>query len=153
VAGSVSPSSQGSVTATCPSGTVPLGGGASFTRPFLGADLNSTFPTPAGWRTDLNNASASNGTFVAKVVCSQRPLRYRLVEGAPVANAAGTQAIADVTCPGRKVPLGGGARSSSASVSTNLNSSAPQAGGWTVFENNADAAAHTVTASVICAGR
>jgi len=142
---------QATTTNTCPLGTVPLGGGLEMGNS-LATNINSTFPLTAGWRTDVNNGSGGIAVGVSFVVCGAKPRGYKLITGAPVPNPGNTESRADVSCPGASVPLAGGVRSSAADVFVNLNTSEPQPGGWTVFENNATSTAHTTTPFVICAG-
>src|SRR4051794_25455742 len=39
----------------CPDGKVALGGGAAFDEPGIARDINSSFPSAAGWTADINN--------------------------------------------------------------------------------------------------
>jgi hypothetical protein len=64
---------QSVATATCPAGTVPLGGGVSLGQkaPIDTTLLstNGTIPTPHGWKSAENNGSTKDSSLDAWVVC------------------------------------------------------------------------------------
>lgn len=82
---------------------------------------------------------------------SALPPKYTVVISALLTAAAGTQTLGTMTCPGKKVPYGGGAVISGTSTLVNLNSSVPTSTGWRVYVNNASAASNTFQIYVVCA--
>jgi hypothetical protein len=138
-------------TATCPTGTVPFGGGEFTPASNLSVNLNSSFPITGGWAADLNNASGTSTTFDVYVVCANAPKLYRVVTGPATTNPAGAQSGAEAVCPAKTFVLGGGSLSSTGSTSVNINSSFNLGNGWRTDENNASAASAIVTPYAICA--
>jgi hypothetical protein len=136
--------------ANCPIGKVPIGGGVFVQSGSTLANVNSSFPTAAGWDADVNNASGFDTTFDVRVVCARRPVNYTLVANGPADLPAGTQRTINVTCPADAHPLGGGALSFSGDLFVNVNSTFPSNGGWRVDENNNSGADSTFTGFVIC---
>ena len=136
---------------SCPTGTVPLGGGVDVASPSIGASVNSSFPSATGWVVDVNNASGADTSFLVQGVCARRPRRYSIVAGAITANPATTQSAAFATCPPGARPLSGGAVSGTFHLDVNLGNTVPTATGWRVDQNNASTQPTTVTALVVCA--
>jgi hypothetical protein len=113
---------------TCPPGTVPWGGGASFTGglPAVGDNINTSAPTGNGWRARYNNASGRAGdNFVINSVCAKAPhgyaQRFAVVDNPPM-----TQVSAVAMCPTGTVLLGGGVFSTSDSVNAFTTSAFPR---------------------------
>jgi hypothetical protein len=134
-------------------GTVVLGGGGFSFSGDTSVNLNTSEPTGYFWFTNTNNASASNSTSVAYAVCGKKPKGYVFVEGSRYDNPVGAETNAVVTCPGVKVPLGGGINSGSEDLTVNINSTYPVGSSWSSYENNASAFDASATPYVICAGR
>jgi hypothetical protein len=143
---------QSSSGAPCPLRKTLLGGGALSNSLNTAVNINSSLPSGRYWRADINNASGTDTGFVVYAICGVKPLGYSVQAGSPTANPPGAQTHASVACPGSTVPLSGGAYADSGDVSVNLNDAAPDAGGWSVYENNASLSATTVTAWAVCAG-
>ena len=64
---------------TCPTGTVPWGGGAGFTGGIAGSgeNINTSAPTADGWRARYNNSSTRpNDAFAVEAICARKPLGY-----------------------------------------------------------------------------
>jgi hypothetical protein len=59
-------------TATCPSGTVPAGGGAFANLASTSLNIGSTFPLTQGWRSFVNNASTQAAGIRTDVICIGR---------------------------------------------------------------------------------
>jgi hypothetical protein len=120
----------------CPAHTVVLGGGSLSNTGSTAVLINSTFPDGNGWRTDMNDNTNFGTTFSVFAICGKKPRDYSVQIGAPVTNAPSSQDLATVTCPAGQLPLGGGASSSSGSVTVDLNSSFPVGANWDVYEDN-----------------
>jgi hypothetical protein len=140
---------RGSV--TCPAGTVPFGGGAFISGSNENININSSFPSGTSWFADINNVSGSSDTFSVYAVCANALRKYQIVESSPFANPADTQSSGSVTCPGRTVPLGGGALSQSGSVAVNMNTTIPFGRGWRTDMNNNTTPATTFEVFAVCA--
>jgi hypothetical protein len=120
----------------CPAHTVVLGGGSLSNTGSTAVLINSTFPQGNGWRTDMNDNTNFGTTFSVFAICGKKPRDYSVQVGAPVTNAPSSQNLATVTCLAGQFPLGGGAVSSSGSVTVDLNSSFPDGASWDVWEDN-----------------
>jgi hypothetical protein len=145
---------QASGTVPCPGTSKVLGGGGYSDLGLTSVNINSTFPpNKRSWRVDMNNASASNGTFIVFTVCGKTAGRTNIV-GSAVSNPAGQQTHTFTLCPAPQVPSGGGELSSSNNTAVNLNGSAPvgNGNGWESWENNASALTANTTTYVICVG-
>jgi hypothetical protein len=62
---------QMDVAASCPVGTSPIGGGATFTSTFLGLSLNSTAPATGSWHSTLNDTTMGAASAAGLVVCAR----------------------------------------------------------------------------------
>lgn len=144
--------SQVSGTVACPANEKVVGGGAIISSSSLAENLNVSVPETDGrtWQVFVNNASATDGTFRVYADCVRRVNQYAVVIGTGVANLAGTQTSASVTCPTGTFPLGGGGFASSSSTAVNLNTSIPLTKGWRVDVNNASTSDETATAYAVC---
>jgi hypothetical protein len=146
-------SSQRPGIASCPTGTVPFGGGALVNTTSLFVNLNSTFPTANGWRTDVNNQLGSARQFTAFAICARKPAGYTQVVGASVDNPTGLASIGQAFCPGVTAPLGGGVVSATSDTRANLNATFAASGdGWAGVVNNASPFSFTMSVRIVCAG-
>jgi hypothetical protein len=145
---------SGSMTLTrgivqCPTGTVPLGGGAVVISSELFVAINSSLPFENGWAVDLNNGSATTASFQVTATCAVQPAHYKIVQK-HVANPAATQTSVSATCPIGTKPLGGGALSNSG-LFVSMASSAPNGTrAWRISESNATGEGAQVTAFAVC---
>ena len=138
-------------TVRCPTGTVPLGGGAIVSSSSTRASVGSSFPSGRTWNGDIKNASGAATTFQVEVICAKRPKGYTVIRGAAnVRNPVGSQARAVATCPGRTMPLGGGGTSNAFSSFVNMNRTGPKGRSWIVKENNASGVGAELTAVAVC---
>jgi hypothetical protein len=138
-------------TATCPTGTVVLGGGVYSSSGDTSINLNSSFPTGStGWSADMNNASSEDASAVVYAVCAQRPKKYSIVESTEIENPSGEQTEATASCPANTQVLGGGGYSTSAELGVNLNSTLVNLQGWLVEMNNGSVADADAMAIAIC---
>ena len=136
-----------------------LGGGGFSSTLSTKVNENSSFPLKSGsgalttffWTVDQNNANTTAATVTAYAVCGHAS-GYKLVTGAFTSSPAQTQALAAVSCPGSKAPLGGGIATNSSSLKVNINTTFPAPHGWQNYENNATTGEFTLTPDVICAG-
>jgi len=135
---------------SCPTGTVPLGGGAIAQSPSIRANVSSSFPSGRTWVGDVKNGSGTATTFQVEVICAKRPKGYRQVESRIVSNPAGTQSKAVATCPSGTMPLGGGGFTSSEGTDANMNGTAPKGRTWVVRENNEGTTDATIGAVAVC---
>jgi hypothetical protein len=150
-------------TVACPSGTIAYGGGEDAAGG-VGMNLNSSYPVQLtisplvwGWEVKVNNATAAIQFFHVYAVCAHAPKTFT-VSQAPVSNPASAVTFASADCPSGTFTLGGGAASSSTSVSVNMAASFPfgvlatktDPGAWQVFENNASSSAASIDAYAIC---
>jgi hypothetical protein len=113
---------------TCPTGTVPWGGGAGFTggSPGVGENVNTSAPSGNGWRARYNNANGRPADDFAVVgVCANAPHGYTTTFAA-VDNPPMTQVSDVATCPTGTVLLGGGVFSTSDSVNAFATSAFPR---------------------------
>jgi len=149
----VATGSQSTLAASCPAGTVVLGGGALSDSGSLGSNINGTYSEGSwAWRTDSNNATAGPVAIHDFAICGKAPYGYLTVPGATLTVPAGTEASASATCPGKAVPLGGGGISYTDQTSVNLNTSRPDAHGWRTYENNASPVDAFLQVALVCAG-
>jgi hypothetical protein len=113
---------------TCPTGTVPWGGGAGFTGggPGVGENVNTSAPSGNGWEARYNNAMARpNDDFAVVGICAKTPAGYT-TQFTVVDNPPMTQVSAVATCPTGTVLLGGGVFSTSDSVNAFATSAFPR---------------------------
>jgi hypothetical protein len=99
---------------SCPTGTVPWGGGAVYFGGIssFGEDINTSAPTGDGWRGRYNNRTPRTTDFEVGAICAAQPRKYSM-QFAQTPNPAGTQATATATCPAKTVLLSGGSLSTS----------------------------------------
>jgi hypothetical protein len=153
------PNNQTLVTTSCPSGTKVLGGGAASDSSATSVNLNESYPHRAlvgthlqySWSASMNNGSPIDDFVSSFAICGVY-VGYQMIQGTAVTNPAGQNTAASVTCPGAKVPLGGGLSSNSPNVHVNLVQSFPSGTSWTNTEGNGSGGAHKVTPFAICGG-
>jgi hypothetical protein len=141
--------------ANCPTGTVPWGGGASFTNGFaaIGVSLETSEPVTGGWRARVNNASGAAQTFRVDVMCANRPKGYRIAF-ATADNPPHTTSPATVSCPTGTVVLSGGAFSTSDTTANLLTSAGPLGPHrYTASMANTSDADQQVTAFAVCGAK
>ena len=73
---------------SCPTGTVPFGGGGFASSSSTSVNLHMSQLKHRGWEAFMNNASTSDDTVSAYVVCGLKPSRYLQVLGPQTAVAA-----------------------------------------------------------------
>jgi hypothetical protein len=147
---SIPDQSQMRVTANCPKGTVPFGGGVFTSISSLLLNVNDSFPSGNGWVGDVNNASGETVNGSAAVMCGPKPAHYKVVKAMAVKNPSGRHTVATATCPTGSKPIGGGAAATSSQLFTNMASTFPQGKAWRVDENNASSTGNTITPFAIC---
>jgi hypothetical protein len=112
---------------TCPTGTVPWGGGVGFTGGIagLGENINTSAPTGNGWRGRYNNSSTRiDDNFVVDAICAKKPVGYTTTF-TTVDNPAGTKSAAIAVCPVGTRLLSGGTLSTADTVDVQLLSAWP----------------------------
>lgn len=108
----------------------------------------------------VNAAPAQAGATVASdkaqavepQVSTSPPAGYVLVHSATLSAASGVQSGAAVSCPGKKVAVGGGVTIGSADLNDNINSSYPTGNGW-FADVNIGGPSTTFVVSVVCANK
>jgi hypothetical protein len=95
--------------ATCPAGTVPVGGGAGNPSASLSVGMSSTFPSGGKWVTKVANDSVTNVAVTPWAICIAPPKGLRIVR-ATATDPPGIQLGAAAVCPPGKVILGGGVK-------------------------------------------
>jgi uncharacterized protein YjlB len=138
--------------ATCPAGTMPLGGGGVTSSSSTDNNMNGTAPNGRSWTVTQNNAGTTDATITAVAVCG-KVHGYRVVKGKPFPVDLGLEAGSFASCPAPTVPVGGGVFSGSKSVFVDFVGSFPTGHEWDSFVNNSTEFPITSTAVVVCASR
>jgi hypothetical protein len=143
----------------CPANTSVTGGGAQLWANITDVNINSTVPAKfasgrTGWGVAMANSDPYSNSYYVYAVCRPKPLGYSIQWGATQQLGPWSEGEASVTCPGASVPIGGGGFTD---YNTNdawltMNSSAPAANSWAVFENNYSVNVKGVEAAAVCAG-
>ena len=142
--------------ATCPTGTVPWGGGAGFSGGFAsaGENINTSAPNGNSWRARYNNSGTRpDDHFAVEAICAQQPAGYTTAF-ATADNPAGSQNGVTATCPTGTVVLSGGTLSTGDTVDLELLSAWPL--GPQKFRSvmwNGSGTDQKVTTFAICAQR
>jgi hypothetical protein len=146
--------SRSTITASCPRGSRPIGGGGRSGTFSLNVNLSSTLPVPQlnGWRADQNNLDVTDTQLTAYAVCARLP-GYAVVRGTELANPAGQRTGVTVACPDPTVPVGGGIEATrSPSFAIAIGSTLPVAASWTAFLHNDSGVDASAQAVAVCAG-
>ena len=110
----------------CPSGTVPLGGGAAFLGSIdFGDSINASEPLVSGWTAHMGDGGSVPASFRVDAICATQPPGYT-VQFAAADDPAGTQATAIAVCPIGTVLLSGGWSTSSDSAQAYVLSAWPR---------------------------
>jgi hypothetical protein len=155
VAGPATPNNAGtqvSAFATCPAGSMPLGGGAASGSPSVFANMHATAPDGTSWEATMNNGSAPDTTVTAFAVCGTLP-GYTVVGGSDGSDPQGTETPFFASCPAGKVPISGGAVTTSQDIGVNAGSMLPIGSGFQFSMNNEVGNTAIVEAVAVCAGR
>ena len=144
---------QSSTKASCPKGTVLLGGGGSSVSDDTSVNMNSSFPSVShknigSWVVNSNNGSGSDASVAAVAICATQPKGY-VMQTATVDDPAGGQGGTGIVCTAGQ-PIGGGALSNGGGLSVNIGS-VFLFGGWSVIENNTSPFDYSVTTYSLCA--
>jgi hypothetical protein len=149
--------------ATCPAGTVALGGGFRDLTAFgtNGSVLEESAPSTSGglsvWLIAAHNYDTSAHTLMLFTVCANAPAGYQVIHK-DLTVAAGGFVRDTALCPVGTVVYGGGVavvHSGTADFKTQMRETAPgTAGGqplWLTALRNTDSAAHTISLYAVCA--
>jgi hypothetical protein len=141
--------------AACPKGTVSLGGGGASKSSDTSVDLNGIQPITGdgiyNFEVYMNNASASDSSFEAQVVCGKKPTGY-VVKSAKASNPSRKDSSAHASCPAKSAVVGGGVLSSSINLAVDVTATAPDNdGAWVASEANSSTSNASVTSFAICA--
>jgi hypothetical protein len=142
--------------AACPSKTIVLGGGVDSSSSDLLDNIGDSSPdNKKGWMgvevSDDENENPSP-TITAYAICAQEPSGYDVVLGGTVTVPSNTQGNASALCPGKSVPISGGAESGDewSIFVASLFPSGTQS--WKVYYNNlTDNDDEFIASDVICA--
>jgi hypothetical protein len=146
----VSPESIGDLSAACPSGKSPVGGGLNMSPNMGSSTLYASYPNGANWRVRVNNPHGSvSMNLTVYAVCASVP-EYEIRTG-----GAGVRfdviGEAWVSCPGGKDLLGGGHFMSPSVPESWVFGSYPSGQRWRVRMNNPHASSWMdVTAYAVC---
>ena len=141
--------------ASCPTGTVPWGGGAGFTDGFaaIGVSLETTEPVAGSWRARVNNASGAAQTFRIDVICANKPKGYKIAF-ASADNPPHADTPATASCPTGTVVLSGGAFSTSDTTANILTSAGPLGPHrFTAFMANTSDVDQQMTTFAVCGAK
>jgi len=145
--------SQTATTASCPAGTVALGGGGLLSSSSTAVSLNDDYPLAKGkgWQVDANNASGGDNTAEAYAICGKKPAKYVVVKGPGAAVGGGARGDDVAICASGSTVLGGGAASSSRSTTVDLSGTNPSGtNAWQAYISDTGSQLSTVTAYGIC---
>jgi hypothetical protein len=142
---------EAGATATCPTGTRPLGGGGFTTSGNRPVAINSSGPDGQSWAVEENNGTAVDWGITAFAVCG-KPNGYRVVKGAQFTTAAGSRIGSEAICPAPSVVVGGGVFTASSDLQVNVAGTLPGSRtAWDAFIANASPFPATATPEAVCA--
>jgi len=141
--------------AACPKGTVSLGGGGASKSSDTSVSLNGIQPITGdgiyNFEVYMNNASASDSSFEAQVICGKKPTGY-VLKSAKASNPSRKDSSSHASCPAKSVVVGGGALSSSIDLAVDVTTTAPDKdSAWVSSEANGSSSDASVTSFAICA--
>jgi hypothetical protein len=141
-----------SVSVTCPTNRVVVGGGAFSTSSDPAVNITSNFPEQNGtvWRADIANGSTANTTMAAYAICRNKPAGYNTqfsIQSSP----SGAETPGSVACAPASLPLSGG-DFTGAVLPLSINSTFPTGPDWVLFLNNGDSQSWPFEVFVVCAG-
>jgi hypothetical protein len=154
--------SYGESGVACPSGTVPLGGGALIQGAGNSSiELESSSPVPSvGWNVQSVNSSFNTYTLDLSVACAdQAAVAGYVITTSNVGVPAGGSTTQTVSCPAGTVVLGGGTTAPLVDPGNELQESAPGVPGlnagvsnlWLVAATNQAANAESLGLTAVCA--
>ncbi|HLN17788.1 MAG TPA: hypothetical protein VK277_13690 [Acidimicrobiales bacterium] len=145
---------QSGQSATCPPGTVVLGGGSQSSSTSLAVNLNSSWPSSTmSWSVKENNGSAGDASFTVYAICARKPKFYAIVATSVTALPGQLQ---PVSCPTKTQPSDGGVQWQSTDLLDNLDSTFPQrprphsAKEWVVILDAGSGSMQPATAYAVC---
>jgi hypothetical protein len=137
--------------ASCPSGSLPLGGGSDTSSGSPLASLTGSFPLGPAWQVNEVNGSSADAAVRSLATCGF--LRsYATSSNGPILLAPHDEALVEAGCPGGRVAIGGGVTSQGMGVT--VNSTGPDAmirSFWANEVNNTSSVNATATAWAVCA--
>jgi hypothetical protein len=141
------PGQAGWAVATCPAGTVSVGGGGSTS----GLVMAESAPAGSeqGWQVRAVNTASAARTITAKAVCATAPSRQVVTKAFTV--PANNNAAATAACPAGKVATGGGhAFNPTTGLSVVVAYPASPVQGWNLEVHSHASIGWTVTAYTVC---
>ena len=142
---SVAPGTLGSTTASCPSGTIVVGGGFA-----LGSDMviSGSHPQGNGWQTEARNNNPANQLLNAYAICLYNTSGSITSKTASASAPAGNIGHAVATCPSSSVATGGGFELNPSYVQ--VYNSSQDGNGWQVYVRNSSGTSSSFTAYATC---
>jgi hypothetical protein len=145
---------QAQAVATCPSGTVALGGGG-FTNgddTYQAVDASAPYGTN-GWRAYLSSTDPESYEGYVGVVCLTEPAGWVQINSVYKSNPAGAATNVRVKCPAGTDVLAGGPFNSSTNpaVTIGLTTSLGNLEGWHSWEDNSSSTDESVDEWAVCA--
>ena len=161
--GTNTPNSHLHLQATCPTGSVVVGGGEINDDLGLGERMVSSYPVKSGsgaslaygWAVDMNNTYKTGNlaiTIIAYCTPTGSIKGCHLYKGSTVSGDPLTQVNAQIQCPFPKQPLSGGVRTLGTSVKLSLNSTYPFGNSWGSYVNNPTLKIAKLVPYAVCAG-
>jgi hypothetical protein len=146
------------VSAACPAGSLPLGGGPDTSATLPRVDLVGSLPVGPSWRVDELNGTGVDAAVASFTTCGTLK-GYVVAPDGPFSISAGIETRITAPCPAHTIVVGGGV-SASPDAAVTINSSAPNNAFsdprqpfdiWDTEVNNQSGAPATVTAFAVCA--
>ena len=144
----VGPGQSADAVATCPAGTVVIGGGHVLRSPVgMVIDVSRPASVGQGWQVHGFNPNTNNFDFDIEALCAT-VRDHQLVSNSVVVQP-GQQADATASCPAGKASTGGGGSAPGLVINASQPISSGQ--GWQVRAVNTTGSAQAVTAHAVCA--
>jgi hypothetical protein len=141
----VNPGTVGSAAATCPSGTLAVGGGFA-----LGSDMivSGSYPQGNGWQAEALNNSSSSQLLNAYVTCLSNTSGSVSSKNSSTLVTAGSNGNITAACPSGSVAVGGGFRFNP--LYLQVFNSSQSGNGWQVYAKNSSGINSNLTTYVTC---
>ena len=149
------PGVQSKAEATCPAGTVVLGGGVTSFSAYS-VNISDSYPNgKTGWVGAMSNTSGVDTNIEAYATCGAKPEGYKIVSKSRNMPAhRGNEVEPNCGNPEKEEVIGGGVSSSSRSTQVNVETTAPLSflgGPWDSLEANYSSSDASMTGYAICA--
>jgi hypothetical protein len=147
-------------TATCPTGTVVLSGGALSTSDSSSVQLAGAWPTSqTAFRVRMFNGTTSDATLFVSAVCGSKPAGYAIKRHTVATPPSVYTQFGGATCPSTAAVIGGGLTVSVPGGGTppvlplfdSIGVGNPGSAGWETAETNTSTETLNVQSDAICA--